>query len=152
MKRLFAPVLAVLLLLTLFGCSEKKELAIDKLSEELLNGDVFAETLESVDLEILSYIYDVSDEDYEEAVVYCSSGSTSDELAIFKAKDAQAAKRIAEATQQRVEEQITSFKNYVPSAVPKLERAYKTTYGNYVILCVSTDSDAAEAIIAKYVK
>lgn len=152
MKRIFTSALAILLLLTLFGCSEKEELSIDKLSEELLNGGVFAETLESVDLEILSYIYAVSDEDYEEAVVYCSSGSTSDELAIFKAKDAEAAKRIADAAEQRVEEQITSFKNYVPSAVPKLEGAYKTTYGNYVVLCISTDSQAAEAIIAKYVK
>jgi len=152
MKRLLIPALTVLLLLSLFGCSEKKEMAVDKLSEELLNGGVFSEKLEPVDLEILGYIYEVSGDDYEEAAVYCSSGSTSDELAIFKAKDADAAKRISAAVSQRVDDQIDAFENYIPSAVPKLESAYKNTYGNYVILCVSTDPAAAEKIIGKYVK
>lgn len=152
MKRLLVAALAILMLLSLFGCSGKKELDMDKLSEELLNGGVFAETLEPVELDILSYIYEVSEEDYAEAAVYCSSGATADELAIFKAKDADAAKRIDEAVRQRVEEQIKGFKNYVPAEVPKLEKAYKTTYGDYVILCVATDSEAANKIIAKYVK
>lgn len=144
--------LATLLLLALFGCSEKKELDIDKLSEELLSGGVFSETLEPVELDILGYIYDVSEDDYAEAAVYCSSGATADELAIFKAKDADAAKRIAEAAQQRIEEQIRGFKNYVPAEVPKLEKAYQTTYGDYVLLCVSTDPETANTIIAKYIK
>lgn len=152
MKRLLVAVLATLLLLALFGCSEKKELDIDKLSEELLSGGVFSETLEPVELDILGYIYDVSEDDYAEAAVYCSSGATADELAIFKAKDADAAKRIAEAAQQRIEEQIRGFKNYVPSEVPKLEKAYQTTYGDYVLLCVSTDPETANTIIAKYIK
>ncbi|HHU04947.1 MAG TPA: DUF4358 domain-containing protein [Clostridiales bacterium] len=152
MKRLLVAVLATLLLLALFGCSEKKELDIDKLSEELLSGGVFSETLEPVELDILGYIYDVSEDDYAEAAVYCSSGATADELAIFKAKDADAAKRIAEAAQQRIEEQIRGFKNYVPAEVPKLEKAYQTTYGDYVLLCVSTDPETANTIIAKYIK
>jgi len=152
LKRLLIPALAVILFLSCFGCSSKKELSVDTLSDELINGDVFSETLEPIDLEILNYIYDISDDDYEEAVVYCSSGSTSDELAIFKAKDADALKRIQDAVQKRIDEQISAFQNYVPSAVPKLESAYNTTYGNYVILCVSTDSAAAEEILGKYVK
>jgi hypothetical protein len=152
LKRLLVAVLATLLLLALFGCSEKKELDIDKLSEELLSGGVFSETLEPVELDILGYIYDVSEDDYAEAAVYCSSGATADELAIFKAKDADAAKRIAEAAQQRIEEQIRGFKNYVPAEVPKLEKAYQTTYGDYVLLCVSTDPETANTIIAKYIK
>lgn len=152
MKRIVITALAALLLLSLFGCSGKKELDAGKLSEALLNGGVFAETLEAIDLEVLGYIYEVSDEDYEQALVYCSSGATSDELAIFKAKDADAAKIIAEAVRQRVDDQIDGFKNYVPSAVPKLESAYQNTYGSYVILCVSTDTAAAEKIIGEYVK
>lgn len=140
------------MLISLFGCSEKKELDMDKLSDELLNGGAFSETLEPVELDILGYLYDVSENDYESAAVFCSSGATADELAIFKAKDAEAAKRISEAVQQRLDDQIKGFKNYIPAEVPKLEKAYKTTYGNYVLLCVSTDTEAADKIIAKYVK
>jgi len=149
---MIVALLTLLMLISLFGCSGKKELDIDKLSEELLSGGVFSEKLEPLDLDILDYLYEVSEDDYEKAAVYCSSGATADELAIFKTKDEKAAERILEAVQKRIDSQINGFKNYVPAEVPKLEKAYTNTYGSYVLLCVSTDSEAANKIIAKYIK
>jgi hypothetical protein len=134
------------------ACSGKaKTMDMNKLSTELLGSGVFAETLEPLDDSAIVHFYNVSGSDYDKALVYCSSGATSDELAIFHATDAAAAARISAAASERVKSQIAAFKNYVPAAVPKLESAHTVTYGDYVILCVSTDSAAADKIINKYI-
>ena len=66
---------------------------------------------------------------------------------MFKAKDEQAADRIYQAMQKRVEEQKTAFENYQPAEMKKLQDPLIKKQGVMVVLCVSDDTSAAEKAV-----
>ena len=68
-------------------------------------------------------------------------------IAVFEAVDGDAAKAVQEGMQARLSSQISDYGDYRPQEVPKLESAVVKTSGNYVVLCVSADNDAAADLI-----
>ena len=76
-----------------------------------------------------------------------SSGSTAEEVAVFTAPDEATASTMKNNVQEFLNDQKTSFEDYIPEEAQRIDDAVLVVKGNYVILCVSGDSDKAQEII-----
>lgn len=151
MKRLFSLVIIALIFA---GCGKTEEpvvIDLDALAADIFDSDAFSETLELLDPDLGELLYGIDPADISEELYYLSTGATAEELVFFNAVDAGAAERIVNAANARIEAQAADFKSYLPSEVPKLEKAEIYTVSNYVILCVADDIAAAKAIIDEYI-
>ena len=138
MKQLRMGALLMGLLLILAGCGkgEVKDVDPSVLADTLKNAITFQDDLEAVD-----------EADFEAFKVYTGTGATAEEIAVFKAKDEQAADRLYQAMQARVESQKTAFLNYNPNEMKKLQDPLIRKKGVTVVLCVSDDTPAAEKAV-----
>lgn len=150
MKKILIACLLLALLLSGCGKTSDKPIDFQGFSSDILSSGAFSEELMQIDNELGCAQYMVNEAYIKEAMFFFSSGATSEELALFEANDAEALKRIKEAVEKRVEAQSRGFENYVPSEVPKLEKAVVFTRGNYIILIVANDYAIADDIIKKY--
>ena len=89
----------------------------------------------------------VTVEDGVKGVMYMSSGSTAEEVAVFTAPDEATASTMKNNVQEFLNDQKTSFEDYIPEEAQRIDDAVLVVNGNYVILCVSGDSDKAQEII-----
>lgn len=153
MKKKAVAMLMVILALFTAGCTkeEKKEREIDvhTLAQSLLNDISYEDELTSVEGNMFHMIYGISVEDVSEYEAYVSTGATAEEITVIKAKDEEAAKAIKDKFTERVQAQKSSFANYIPKEVDKLEKAVVYQEGVYVILSISNESEKAEEIIKK---
>ena len=94
-------------------------------------------------------MYDVKDEDVTKHAVYVSSGATAEEIAVFEAKDADAAARVKTAVDQRIADLKEGFENYVPGEMTKLNNPVVEVKGKYVLLCICDKPDEARTVIDK---
>ncbi len=117
------------------------------LADQLANTVPFDDQLNEIEQNIITKIYDISPDDFTKAKVYSSTGATPEEIAVFEAKDDAAASRIETALKERIEDQKSSFKDYIPKEMPKLESPVLVTKGHCVILCISGHNDTAKDII-----
>ena len=123
--------------------------AVTKVADRLLNEIKYDDKLAEAEKESLDVIYPGLPKDKIKAmkIYVSSSGGTSEEIAAFEAGDEETAKEIETKLKERVETQKTSFKNYVPEELKRLENALVIRKGNYVYLSVSGDPDKAKSII-----
>lgn len=122
---------------------------VTKIADRLLNEIKYDDKLAEAEKESLDVIYPGLPKDKIKAmkIYVSSSGGTSEEIAAFEAGDEETAKEIETKLKERVETQKTSFKNYVPEELKRLENALVIHKGNYVYLSVSGDPDKAKSII-----
>jgi len=122
---------------------------VTKIADRLLNEIKYDDKLAEAEKESLDVIYRGLPKDKIKAmkIYVSSSGGTSEEIAAFEAGDEETAKEIETKLKERVETQKTSFKNYVPEELKRLENALVIRKGNYVYLSVSGDPDKAKSII-----
>jgi hypothetical protein len=153
MKKHVKRCLFFLLVLSIFvsavaGCrSEVKEVDLAAMSKELLDSGAFTDLLSAVDTETAATLYGLDVGDVKSCTVYCGTGATAEEIALFLAADTAAAGRIKTAADARIQHQITAYESYVPAEVPKLEAALVRQTGPYVFCVVSADTDAAKAVV-----
>lgn len=124
---------------------------VTKVADRLLNEIKYDDKLAEAEKESLDVIYPGLPKDKIKAmkIYVSSSGGTSEEIAAFEANDEETAKEIETKLKERVETQKTSFKNYVPEELKRLENALVIRKGNYVYLSVSGDPDKAKSIIGE---
>lgn len=84
---------------------------------------------------------------YTEAAGYSAVGTMPDMAAVFRGADAEAAESIAASMQTYVNEMAREYERYAPEQVSKLEDAIIVSRGNYAVLCVTPDVNAAQDII-----
>ena len=143
-------VLAMVLCLAACGSGGDKSVNLDKLAKELLDSGAFSDVM-SVPPEgapAMTYGFDAND--VVECVMYYGTGATAEEIFLAQTTGSDAAARVQSLCQNRVQNQVASFENYVPAEVPKLQSAVIGTAGSYVVLIVSNDSSACQAIVEKY--
>ena len=87
-----------------------------------------------------------------DSVMYAGSGSTAEEVGVFTAKDSNQAKETMEDVQKYLDDQADSFQDYVPEETKRIGNAVLEQKNQYVVLCVSGDSDQAKEIIEKAFK
>jgi len=155
MKKTLALVMAVLCLLAVFaGCggdSSKKDLSVTALSADLLENANFTDSLDLLDAPVVPLLYGVDAADYANCAVYCGTGATAEEIAVFEAVDEAAAGRILSAAQARVAAQIETYKDYGPEDARMLEGAIVKQSGVYVIVAVCADGDSAAKVVDQYI-
>ena len=129
--------------------SQAAAVDVTKVADRLLNEIKYDDKLAEAEKESIDVIYPGLPKDKIKAmkIYVSSSGGTSEEIAAFEADDEETAKEIETKLNERVEAQKTSFKNYVPEELKRLENALVIRKGNYVYLSVSGDPDKAKSII-----
>lgn len=144
-----AAVLAVILLMT--GCGNSaKTIDADALARSLTKEISYDDELESVDADTISMYIEVPEG--VESVMYMGSGATAEEVAVFTAKDAQTAGETLKKVQEHLDDQTASFKAYKAEEAKRVADAVLKQKVNYVILCVSGNSDKANEIIEEAFK
>ena len=123
------------------------EIQVQALADQLLAEVSFEDQLSQVDQNTALMLYGLEESQVADFAVYAGSGATAEEIAVFEAVDGDAAKAVQEGMQARLSSQISDYGDYRPQEVPKLESAVVKTSGNYVVLCVSADNDAAADLI-----
>lgn len=104
-----------------------------------------------LDSDLIRSNYDTISEDlYESAVCYLSSGATANEVAIFTCKDAESASLVEAELSKRVDSRKKSYEDYNPEEAQKLKNAIIAKNGKYAVLVVTADNEEAASIIQKY--
>lgn len=148
-SRLYAVLAAGALLLA--GCGkEAKTIDANALADSLVSDIAYDDALESIDADTASIYVDIPEG--VEVIMYMGSGQTAEEVAVFTAPDADTAATTKENVQQHLDDQTASFEDYIPEEAKRVEDAVLEQKGNYVILCVSGDSDSAKEIIEEAFK
>ena len=152
MKKKIAGLLSlVLLLAAMAGCGGKKTLEPAAFVEELRSNAHFTDSLNQLDDAVVPILYDVDREDYKEAIVYCGTAATAEEIAVFTASDDAAAERLLSGAQARVDHLIESYKSYGPAAAMTLENSVVARSGDKVIVVICSDSEGAKKVCDKYI-
>lgn len=149
MKKI-CTVLIAIMVLTMSACGKKEiNIDVDELSQKLVDEVDFEDELTQVDDMAVENLYGI--DNAVNQMVYVSSGATAEEVAIFEFENADDTKTGKTAALKRIEDQKDSFEFYIPEEVKRLDNAYVTEVGNYVIVCVA-EGDDAETIIDEYIK
>ena len=107
-KSFFPGVLLLALLFSLLaGCGGGIPGGLDAeaLTTALLGSGAFSDLLSPVDADVAGLLYGYAAVDVSSVSVYCGTGATAEEIAVFKAVDPAAADRLKEAAEQRIKEQ-----------------------------------------------
>lgn len=73
----------------------------------------------------------------------CGSGAYPDEIAIFKMKSADDVNTVKTVLEDRVEKQTTTFKDYTPDEMYKIDGKNIIVSGNYIALIICSDNAGA---------
>ncbi|MCD8099778.1 MAG: DUF4358 domain-containing protein [Oscillospiraceae bacterium] len=156
MKRLITLLSALALSLGLLtGCGSSGAATAEppqpaELAQELLDSEGFTDILSEVSAKVAAMLYGVSSDSVAECAVYCSTGATAEEIAVFKAADAEAAEALVSGAQERIAGQALAYAEYAPAEVAKLENAEVRSSGLYVVCVISDNSAATGEILDKY--
>jgi hypothetical protein len=149
MKRFLTLLLAAVMVSGLFaGCGAGTSGAQPEpqaVADALLEQIAFEETLSPLAEDEISYY--VTLEDGVTGLMYLSSGSTAEEIAVFRAPDKSTATQMRSHVEEYLSGQRSSFADYLPAEAKRIDDAVLVQKGSYVVLCVSGQPDAAKSAI-----
>ena len=137
--------------LLLAGCGgAAKTIDVQALAKSLATEIKYDDTLKELTADEISMLVDLPED--VDSVMYAGSGSTAEEVGVFTTKDSNQAKETMEDVQKYLDDQADSFQDYVPEETKRIGNAVLEQKNQYVVLCVSGDSDQAKEIIEKAFK
>ena len=145
MKRIITLLLAVMTAVSLVACGDKASATVDAagLGKALAERVQFDTALSAGDyLELPEKC---------EASAYMSDGSTVEEIFVVQCSDKTDASAVKVSMQSLLDSQKQEMERYKPEEVARLDNAIFATYGTCVVLCVTNDTDAANAVIKEFV-
>ncbi len=133
-----------------------KNINIDmqKLTDELINAQIFEDDLSSIDRESIIKKYSFNSEKIKNISSSVGTGATAEEILIIELvdkKDVKDVKELKEIIEKKIEERKADFQDYLPKEVSKLENYNLECKGNYIILCISNNYDKAKEVINKHI-
>lgn len=155
MKKILALLLAVCLFAFAAGCGDSDkgpEVDVAALAAELGAADIFDDIVSEMPAELAPRFYSYDEADVVTCALYQSTLAAAEEVFVAECTDHEAAKRVMEACDGRVEDQIAAYESYVPAEVPKLESSLCMAAGKYVFFVVSNNTDEAQRIVESYLK
>jgi len=152
MKKILITFVTMVLIVTMFACTQPRDIDPEGLAEQINEHVQFEETLMKIDLSDAERLYQIEAGDVENGIIYVGTGATVDEFSIWAAKDSKAAERVKDKLQSRIDAQKQGYLDYKPEEVPKLDNAVVVQSGNLVILCISENSENAKKTIDDYIK
>ncbi len=156
MKKIIFLLLVCSMLGILAGCGDNKEkeeksdnveISVGDLAEKLSTELTFEDSLSKLDNAVALKYYGIDEASVKDCAIYISTGATAEEIAVFEANSADDADAILAACQDRKNKQVTSYSDYKPSEVDRLEHFVMSREGNYVVFCVNDDIEKAQEII-----
>ena len=136
-------VLFCVLVLSACGKTPEKTLPdMDALVQCLKSECSYSEELKELPQEDLGYYMTV--EPGVVARMYVSGGSSAEQFAVFCAPDEACASRQMEHVRAYLSDQGQAFADYLPEETRRIEDALLIQMEQYVVLCVSEDSEEAE--------
>ena len=148
MKRFMTLLLAMLMVLSLAACGDKSSATVDAegLGKALAERVQFDTTVSAIDPgNYLDLPQGCS------AMAFMSDGSTMEEIFVVSCKDKTDASAVKIAMQELLDSQKQEAERYKPEEAERLSSAVFGTYGTCVVLCVTSDTDTANAVIKEYV-
>ena len=142
MKR-FLCVIAVITVLavTLCACGRAAK-PLSEIFEKLKTDYNITDMLEYKSADDLSR-YGIKSEDVEESAGGVKkTGVNQEKIVLVKAKDADAAKRVEDALNKRLESKLNETKNYNPEQYAIVEKCSVDADDNYVSMIISSDAEA----------
>lgn len=148
MKRIITLVLAVMTAVSLVACGDKASATVDAeaLGRALAERVQFDSTMSAIDAGDYLELPEGSS-----AAAYMSDGSTMEEIFVVSCKDKTDASAVKIAMQSLLDSQKQEAERYQPEEAERLGSAVFGTYGTCVVLCVTSDTDTANAVIKEYV-
>ena len=93
----------------------------------------------------LKKLFDIDPNDIDEYGIYISSSNIeASEVGIIKVKDASAANGIKDKIEKRIQQQSSSFKDYLPDEYELLQNHVLKVKDKYIFYVVSKDADKIE--------
>lgn len=150
-KKLLSLTLAMLALVSLFGCggendADEPDVNLADLRAALLKADTTLPEMisrSSGDPDARDSFTYLSDLDYgkvEEYFYVCADAGTAEEIAVIKLKNKSDAAALMDSLHKHLETRQGTFREYDPQQVPLVEDAVITREGRYVALFVSKKS------------
>lgn len=147
MKKVFAAVIAVLMMLTFFGCGKETKTYDADAVADALNAELeFGEMLEKSTADAAYSVYGINPALCSKAAIYMGSGATADEIAVFNCIDEAAFEAVYDAVEERLDYLHEGYSSYGPQEIPKIEAASIIKKGNAVIFCICENPENAEAV------
>lgn len=152
MKKLIAFLLALSCLFVLCACGgeteekEEKETSLDlsALSQQII--EKIGVSMPQLNENMALNMYGLSSEDCAEMYVYSDYDATKcNELWLIKAADEAALENVKTYAQNRVDSLLQQSNNYNAEVYAASQKAEIEVRGLYLMLCVSTAADSAEA-------
>lgn len=143
-QKLFLPILMIVVLLAGCGSQGPKNVDAAKAADDLKSALTFKDELSEATQAVRDRTYGFAEGDVAAGKLYLSSGATAEEIAVFEAKDEEAAERLLAAVKERVAAQKAAFEDYAPAEMAKLNSAVVERNGKIVALCIADDSAAAQ--------
>lgn len=153
--KLFGLAAAAVCLLALAGCGGQSAGEAGYAKEqvqELLDSGAFTDALDELDCDTAWALYrleeaGLSREDLTDGIIYRSAGATCEELSLLIFGDSSSAEDAQGALETYLQSQIENNQDYRPAEIPKLEDAVLRQEGSTVLLAVSADTPAVEALL-----
>ena len=151
LKRIVCLLLAVMMVLSMAACGDKKEKEEAKeydgnaLMQALLNQVKFDDAMSSVGDFATLYFPEVPST--ATISMYTGSGYFADEVVLITMKSAEDLETVMASVDKHLEQMTAQFKNYIPEEVAKIDNAVVWQGGSHVIVCISNDYATAQTIL-----
>lgn len=139
--------LIIVLVMALCSCGSSTTYSLDesKLAKDLLSKVKFDSPLYQIKKENVDEL--IKAEKAKKSIVYLGNGIYSDSIGIFTHESESDAKETLDVVTKFLEDFKTSFKDYMPKEADKIDKVILVQKGNYVVFCVSADSEKAGKIV-----
>ena len=150
MKRFISLLLAVLTAATLVACGDKGSATVDAagLGKALSERVQFDDTMSAVSYDDLKFYLELPEKC--EVGAYMSTGATAEEIFVVQCYNKTDAAAVKVSIQSYLDTQKQEAGRYQPDEVARLDGAIFETYGTCVVLCVTSDTSTASAVIKEY--
>lgn len=149
MKRMICLLLAVMTVFTTAACGDKSA-TIDAaaLGAALAERVEFSTEMKEMSADELGYFLELPVKC--EVGAYMNTGATAEEIFVVECYNKTDAAALKVSIQAYLDSQKQEMERYQPEEVARLSDAIFATYGTCVILCVTSDTTTANAVIKEY--
>ena len=157
-KILITIVIAIIVLvivgviLVINNTNKNIQIDINELATKIMETGAFTDDLAKIDSEMIKDDYGFTNKEIKEIVSYQGSGATSEEIVILQVNDKSNLNSVKEKINTRLTERKEAFESYLPEEVFKIDNNILEVKGNYIIMCISNDSNKVNEAINNYIK
>ena len=127
------------------------DINIDILANNLKESNIFEDELDQIDKDMVINKYSLDSQKIKNLISYAGTGATAEEILVIEFYNDEDCEQAKDKIEESLEERNKDFANYLPKEVSKIANHNLETYGKYLILCISNDSNQANKIIKQYV-